>query len=199
MPRGGVAGWYGCWWFIQFPVPFPGGHEWALWGWGCGTESSDTVLLVGSPGNQPPSLGFLEVFQKSSYKLWCGWKELAINNKRHLYLVIWEIPIFFQLYFNWRLITLQYCSGFCHTLTQISHGCTCVPHPEPPSLTHPSESSQCTSSEHPVSCIESGLTICFTSDKVHISVLFSQIIPPLPSPTESKRLLYICVLLLSCI
>ena len=35
--------------------------------------------------------------------------------------------------FNWRLITLQYCSGFCHTLTIISHGCTCVPHPDPPS------------------------------------------------------------------
>ena len=31
-------------------------------------------------------------------------------------------------YFNWRLITLQYCSGFCHTLTWNSHGCTCVPH-----------------------------------------------------------------------
>ena len=28
------------------------------------------------------------------------------------------------------LITLQYCSGFFHTLTLISHGCTCVPHPE---------------------------------------------------------------------
>ena len=40
--------------------------------------------------------------------------------------------IFFILnYFNWRLITLQYCSGFCHTLTWISHGCTCVSHPEP--------------------------------------------------------------------
>ena len=37
------------------------------------------------------------------------------------------------IYFNWRLITLQYCSGFCHTLTRISHGCTCVPHPEAPS------------------------------------------------------------------
>ena len=35
------------------------------------------------------------------------------------------------LYFNWRLITLQYCSGFCHTFTRISHWCTCVPHPEP--------------------------------------------------------------------
>ena len=36
------------------------------------------------------------------------------------------------IYFNWRLITLQYCSGFCHTLTWISHGCTCIPHPKPP-------------------------------------------------------------------
>ena len=35
------------------------------------------------------------------------------------------------IYFNWRLITLQHCGGFCHTW--ISHGCTCVPHPEPPS------------------------------------------------------------------
>ena len=29
-------------------------------------------------------------------------------------------------------MTLQYCSGFCHTLTRISHGCTYFPHPEPP-------------------------------------------------------------------
>ena len=34
-----------------------------------------------------------------------------------------------------RLITkpLQYCSGFHHTLTGISHRCTCVPHSETPS------------------------------------------------------------------
>ena len=25
---------------------------------------------------------------------------------------------------------LQYHGGFCNTLTLISHGCTCVPHPE---------------------------------------------------------------------
>ena len=37
------------------------------------------------------------------------------------------------IYFNRRLIILQYCSGFCHTLTWISHECTCVSHPEPPS------------------------------------------------------------------
>ena len=47
--------------------------------------------------------------------------------------------LLFIYLFNWRLITLQYCSGFCCTLTWISHGCTCVPHPEPSShlLPHP--------------------------------------------------------------
>ena len=40
--------------------------------------------------------------------------------------------IFILFYFiSWRLITLQYCSGFCHTLTWISHGFTCIPHPNP--------------------------------------------------------------------
>ena len=34
---------------------------------------------------------------------------------------------FFIFFISWRLITLQYCSGFCHTLKWISHGFTCVP------------------------------------------------------------------------
>ena len=37
------------------------------------------------------------------------------------------------IFISWRLITLQCCSGFCHTLTWISHGFTCIPHPDPPS------------------------------------------------------------------
>ena len=43
--------------------------------------------------------------------------------------------IFFFIFFfiSWKLITLQYCSGFCHTLTWISLGYTCIPHPDPPS------------------------------------------------------------------
>ena len=39
---------------------------------------------------------------------------------------------FFFPFISWRLITLQYCSGFCHTLTGISHGFTCIPPPDPP-------------------------------------------------------------------
>ena len=46
----------------------------------------------------------------------------------------WQHKNFFSFIFiSWRLITLQYCSGFCHTLTWISHGFTCVPHPDSPS------------------------------------------------------------------
>ena len=52
--------------------------------------------------------------------------------------VFLEFSCFFFFFFpfifiSWRLITLQYCNGFCHTLTWISHGFTCVPHPDVPS------------------------------------------------------------------
>ena len=70
----------------------------------------------------------------------------------------------------------------------------------PPSPSHPSGSFQCTSPEHPLSCIKPGLVICFTYDNIHVSMPFSQIIPPSPYPTESKRLFFTSVsLLLSCI
>ena len=49
-------------------------------------------------------------------------------------LFIYLFLFFPFIFISWRLITLQYCSGFCHTLTWISHGFTCVPHPDPPSL-----------------------------------------------------------------
>ena len=58
---------------------------------------------------------------------------------------------------------------------------------------HPSGSSQCTSPKHPVSCIEPGLATCSIYDIIRISMPFSQIIPPSPSPTESKRLFYTSV------
>ena len=61
---------------------------------------------------------------------------------------------------------------------------------------HPSGSSQCTSPKHPVSCIEPGLATHFIYDIIHISMPFSHIIPPSPSPTESKRLFYTSVFLL---
>ena len=66
----------------------------------------------------------------------------------------------------------------------------------PPSPYHPSESSQCTSPKRPVSCIKPGLVTHFIHDILHVSMPFSQIFPPSPSPTESIRLFYTSVSLL---
>ena len=102
--------------------------------------------------------------------------------------------LFFNLilFFNFTILY-----WFCYISTWIHHRYTRVPHPEPSSLLPPREgggasgSSQCTSPKHPVSCIEPGLVTRFIYDIIHVSVPFSQIIPPSPSPTESKRLFYI--------
>ena len=108
--------------------------------------------------------------------------------------------IFFQilLYF-----TLKYCIGFAihqhESATGVHEFLILNPLP-PPTPYHLSGSSPCTSPKHPVSCLEHRLAIHFLHDSMHISVPFSQIIPPSPSPTESKRLFYTSVsLLLSCI
>ena len=80
-----------------------------------------------------------------SYKA-CWFLENDVDNDmpfffalRSLFFFLYNFFFFFYLciYFNWRLITLQYCSGFCHIFTWISHGCTCVPHPEPPPTSLP--------------------------------------------------------------
>ena len=96
-----------------------------------------------------------------------------INNFSPLFLFFNLLCTFF-FYF-----TIVY--WFCHTSTCICHGCTHVPHPEPPpslpSPYHPSGSSQCTSPKHPVSCIEPGLVIHFLYDIIHVlmpSPLFLQ-------------------------
>ena len=105
-----------------------------------------------------------------------------------------ELMLFF---FNLNFIyffTLQYCIGFAIHWHESAMGVHVflILNPPPTSLpSHPSGSSQCTSSKHPVSCIEPGLAIHFTYDNIHVSMPFSQIIPPLPSPTESETQMFI--------
>ena len=79
--------------------------------------------------------------------------------------------IFFPFIFiSWGLITLQYCSGFCHTLTWISHGFTCAPHPEPPFHLPPHPIPLgLPSALAPSTCLMHPTWIgCFTPDNIHV-------------------------------
>ena len=66
----------------------------------------------------------------------------------------------------------------------------------PPTPYHLSGSSPCPSPKHPVSCIEHRLALRFLHDSIRVSMPFSQIIPPSPSPSESKSPFYTSVSLL---
>ena len=68
-----------------------------------------------------------------------------------------------------------------------------LPLPSPP---HLSGLSQSTGFEGPASYVELALVIYFTYGNIHVSVLFPQIIPPLPFPTEFKSLSFTSVSLL---
>ena len=82
----------------------------------------------------------------------------------------------FFYFFSWRLITLQYCSGFCHTFTRIGHGFTLFPIPIPPPISL-STRSLWVFPVHQVralvSCMQLRLVICFTLDNIQVSMLFS--------------------------
>ena len=70
------------------------------------------------------------------------------------------IYLLFQLiYIGWRVITLQYCDGFCHTSTWIDHRYTCIPpswSPLPPPFPpYSSGLSQSTSFGFPASYLNS--------------------------------------------
>ena len=75
------------------------------------------------------------------------------------------------------------------------HMCSPIQNPALTFLPPPSLGlSQSTSSEYPDSCIQLALVISFIYGIIHVSMLFSQIIPPSPSPTYSKSLfLYLCL------
>ena len=97
------------------------------------------IPVTGEPGGLP-SMGLHRVRHD-----WSNLAAAAANpsvsylpiqiSSNFLFFLIWLFHfLFFSFIFiSWRLITLQYCSVFCHTLTWISHGFTCIPHPYLPS------------------------------------------------------------------
>ena len=88
---------------------------------------------------------------------------------------------------NWRLIALQYCIDFCHTLTWISHGYTYVPslltlpptsHPVPPLcvITEPQIWAPCVTQQTPTGylfdiwwciCFSAALPVCPILSSIH--------------------------------
>ena len=79
-------------------------------------------------------------------------------NQNVLFGCIYWIKMHFLLCFFFFFFYFTILYWFCHTSTCICHGCTHVPHPEPPSRLppqyHPSRSSQCTSPKPPVSNLD---------------------------------------------
>ena len=137
-------------------------------------QVTDIIFLCGSLNT---------LYHQEWYKAW-----LYLKGK-------WKF--FFYFYFIFKLYNIVLVlPNIEMNLPQVymcSPSWTLLPLPSP---YHPSGSSQCTSPKHPVSCIEPGLATHFTHDIIHVSMPFSQIFPPSPSPTESIRLFYTSVSLL---
>ena len=103
------------------------------------------------------------------------------------------------IYFNWRLITLQYYIGFVIHQHESAAGIHVFPILNPPPSSLPVPSLWVVSVHQPQASSIMHRTwtgVCFMYDIIHVSMPFSQITPPSPSPTESKRLFYTSVFLL---
>ena len=85
--------------------------------------------------------------------------EILFKTLYHLFFCFcffwWKTGFIYLFFIGWRLITSQYCSGFCHTLTSISHGYTRIPIPIPPptslSTRSPNKTKQKTKKPHCIS------------------------------------------------
>ena len=109
------------------------------------------------------------------------------------------MPYFFRLINNFFFFTLQYCIGFAILQHESTTGVHMFPILTPPPSSLPVPSLWVMPVHQPQAsciCIKPRLAICFLSDIIHVSMPFSQISPPSPSPTESKRLFYTSVSLL---
>ena len=101
--------------------------------------------------------------------------------------------LFLKFIYNWRIIVLQYCVGFCSMSTWTSHSYIYVP----PHFLEPS--SHLPLHPTPLGCHRAlGLSsLNYTANShllsilpmvMYVSMLLSQFVPPSPSPTVSTSL-----------
>ena len=167
--------------FIIFRLPFIGFYENSLltarqivpW------EQRTWLIYQSQPLNAAKCWMKLENFQAETLK------SLFLSFLKNFY-------FYFILLYN-TLLVLPYIDMNPPWVYMSSQSWTPLP---PPTPYHLSGSSPCTSPKHPVSCIEHRLAIRFLHDSIHVSMPFSQIIPPSSSPTESKSPFYTSVSLL---
>ena len=121
---------------------------------------------------------------------------IGVHVSLSFYFILFLLLLFYFILLYNTVLVLPYINMNPPWVYTCSQSWTPFP---PPSPCHLSGSSQCTSPKHPVSCNKPGLAIHFTYN-IHVSMPVSQIIPPSPSPSESKSPLYTSVsFLLSCI
>ena len=109
--------------------PYNGQRPFVIW---CPINSLTCLLLTGLlPCWSPCSSSIIPrpAFTSHSLQVLCAVSEmLFLRYEPSPYIFFFKF-----IFISWRLIALQHCSGFCHTLTWISHGFICIPHPDPPS------------------------------------------------------------------
>ena len=107
----------------------------------------------------------------------------------------WVAFNFFNFYFYFILLystvlVLPYIDMNPPQVYMSSQSWTPLPSPTP---YHLSGSSPCTIPKYPVSYIKRRLAIHFLHEIIHVSMPFSQVIPPSPSLRFQKSVLHICV------